>query len=90
MTRTETVIDQDRRTEGNRVCMYTVQCRVIVDNKCEFRHSSHGDCNFDARLVTKTRKDQQTTVSEIRQDDLRSSTHVQQKKKEDTFTSCKV
>ena len=37
--------------------MYIVHCRVIVDNKCEFQHSSsHVDCNFDARLVSKTRK----------------------------------
>ena len=29
----------------------------IVDNMCEFQHSaSHVDCNFDARLVSKTRK----------------------------------
>ena len=35
----------------------SVHCRIIVDNKCEFQHSSsHGDCNFDARLVSKTRK----------------------------------
>ena len=52
MTRTETTFDQDRRTEGNCACMYTVLCRVIVDNKCEFQHSSsHGDCNFDARSL---------------------------------------
>ena len=37
--------------------MYIVHCRVIVDNMCEFKHSSsHVDCNFDARLVSKTRK----------------------------------
>ena len=37
--------------------MYTVHCRVSVDNICEFQHSSsHVDCNFDARLVSKTRK----------------------------------
>ena len=27
--------------------------------------SSHGDCNFDARLVSKTQKDQQSMVSEM-------------------------
>ena len=76
---------------SNCVCMYTVQCRVIVDNKCEFQLSSHCDCNFDARLVSKTRKDQQTTISEIRQDDLRSPTQVQHTtKKEDTFTPRRV
>ena len=37
--------------------MYIVHCRVIVDNRCEFQHSSsHVHCNFDARLVSKTRK----------------------------------
>ena len=37
--------------------MYIVHCRVIVDNKCEFQHSSSRvACNFDARLVSKTRK----------------------------------
>ena len=37
--------------------MYIVHCRVIVDNMCVFQHSSsHVDCNFDARLVSKTRK----------------------------------
>ena len=30
--------------------MYIVHCRVIVDNKCEFQHSSsHVNCTFDAR-----------------------------------------
>ena len=53
MINTNTTIDQDRRTEGNCVCVYTVHCRVIVDNKCGLllRCSSHSDCNFDARLV---------------------------------------
>ena len=37
--------------------MYIVHCRVIVDNRCEFQHSSsHVDCNFDARLVCKTQR----------------------------------
>ena len=37
--------------------MHIVHCRVIVDNMCEFQHSSsHVDCNFDARLLNKTRK----------------------------------
>ena len=72
MTRTGTTLDQDRKTEGSCVCMCTVQCRDIVGNNCEFQHSSsRGDCNFDARLVRKTRKYQQTNISEIRQDDLR-------------------
>ena len=72
MIRTDTALDQDRKNEGNCVCICTVQCRVIVDNKCEFQPiSSHGDSNFDARLEIKTRKDQQAIVSEIRQDGLR-------------------
>ena len=34
-----------------------MRCHVIVDNRCEFEHSSsHVDCNFDARLVSKSRK----------------------------------
>ena len=37
MIRTDTTLDQDRRTEGNCVCMYAVQCRITVDNKCEFQ-----------------------------------------------------
>ena len=92
MMRTDTTLDQDRRTEGNCVCVYSVHCRVMVDNKCEFQHSSyHGDCNFDARLVSETRKYQQTNISEIRQSDLRSPTQVPHtKKKEDTFTSRRV
>ena len=77
----------DCGTEGRRVNMYIVQCRVIVDNRCEFQHSSsHGDCNFDARQVRKTRKDQRTNNSETCLDDLRSSTQGN-KKKEDTCTS---
>ena len=37
--------------------MDIVHCRVIVDNRSEFYHSSaHVDCNFDARLVSETRK----------------------------------
>ena len=37
--------------------MYIVHHRVIVDNMCEFQHSSsHVDCNFDAGLFSKTRK----------------------------------
>ena len=91
MTRTDTTLDQDRKTESNCVCMYTVHCPVIVDNKCEFQHSSsHGDCNFDARLVSKTRKYQQTDISEIHQDDLRLPTQVPYTIEEDTFTSRKV
>ena len=63
MIRTDTTLDHDRRTEGNCVCFCTVRCRVVVDNTCEFQHSSsHGDCNFDARLVSKTRKYQQTNI----------------------------
>ena len=86
MINTNTTIDQDRRTEGNCVCVYTVHCRVIVDNKCGLllRCSSHGDCNFDARLVINTRKYQQTDISEIRQADLRSPTQVQPHKKKNT------
>ena len=63
MTRTDTTLDQDRKTEGNCVCMYSVHCRVIVDNRCEFKQSSsQGDCNFDARLVSKTRKYHKLTL----------------------------
>ena len=62
--RTDTTLDQDRKTEVHRVCVYT-SCR--------------GDCNFDARLVSKTRKYQQTNISEIRQDDLRSTHHKKRK-----------
>ena len=51
--------------------MYTVHCRVMVDNMCEFQHSFP----VDGRLVNETRKDQ-TVNSEIRQNDLRSPTHV--------------
>ena len=36
MTGTDTTLDQDPGTEGNCVCVYTVHCRLIVDNKCEF------------------------------------------------------
>ena len=32
--------------------MYSVHCRVIVDSKSEFYHSSHVDCTFNARLVS--------------------------------------
>ena len=77
MTRTDTTLDQDRKTESNCVCMYTVQRRVTVDNNCEFQHSSHDECNFDARLVSKTRKDQQPKISEIRQSE--KSEKVRQK-----------
>ena len=56
----DTALDQDCGTESHGVCMYTGQCRVIVDNKCE----THDDCTFYAKLLSKTRKDQQTIVSE--------------------------
>ena len=36
----DTTLDQDWGTEGNCVCMHIVHCRVIVDNECEFQHSS--------------------------------------------------
>ena len=50
-----------------------MHCRVIADNKCEFQHSSsHGGCNVDARLVSKTRQQPQTNISEIRQNDFLS------------------
>ena len=62
--------------------MYTVHCSVIVDNKCEFQHSSsQGGCNCDARLVGKTRKNQRTNISGIRPDDHRSPTQVPCKKR---------
>ena len=63
----------DDRTEGNCVCMCTVHCRVIHDIMCDFLHSS---CNFDTRLVSKMRKYQETNISDIRQNDLRSPTQV--------------
>ena len=48
----DATLDQDSGTEGNRVCMDIVHCRVIVDNKCEFQHSSSCViCTVDARLV---------------------------------------
>ena len=57
--------------------VYTVHCRVIVDNKCEFQHSSsHGDCNFDARLVSNYGKTNNISSLRFRQDDLRSPTQV--------------
>ena len=74
--------DQDWKTESKCVCLYTVQCRVIVDNKCEFQQSSsHCDYNFHAALVIKTRKYKQTSPSEIRQNDLRSPTQIPHLKK---------
>ena len=79
MISTDTTLDQDRKTEGNCVCVYTVQCRVMVGNKNEFQHSSHDDCNFDARLVTK-KAEGPTIIPEIRLDDLRSPTHAKQKR----------
>ena len=37
------------------VNMYTVQCRVTVDNKCQFQHSYSNDvCTVDARVVGET------------------------------------
>ena len=44
--RTDPTLDQDCGIESNCVSMCTVYCRVIVDNKCEFRHSSSlwADC----------------------------------------------
>ena len=57
--------------------VYTVHCRVIVDNKCEFQHSSsHGDCNFDARLVSNYGKTNNISSLRFRQDDLRSPTQL--------------
>ena len=40
------------RTEDLKATV-SVCTSCIVDNKCEFQHShsSHDDCNFDARLV---------------------------------------
>ena len=65
-TRTDTTLDQDCGTETNCVSMYIVQCRAIVDNKCEFQLSSSlDDCTFPARLVNKTQKDEQNNVSDI-------------------------
>ena len=45
----------------NRFLEPFMHCPVIVDNMCEFQHSSsHVDCNFDARLASKTRKERWT------------------------------
>ena len=61
--------------------MCIVQCRVIVDNKGEFQHSSsRGDCTFDARLASKTLMEEQATVFRCCLDDLRSPTLVEKKK----------
>ena len=88
-TRADPTLDQDFGTASNSVSMYTVQCRGIVDNKCDFQQSSsHDDCTCDARLVSMTRKDQQAKVSEICQDDLRSQTQVEKgKTRSDLLTS---
>ena len=40
MIRTDTTLHQDWRTESNCVCMYSVHCRVNVDNRSEFYRSS--------------------------------------------------
>ena len=45
--RTDTTLDQDCGTESNCVRTYTVQCRVIVDNKCE-----------STKIMTLTMRDQ--------------------------------
>ena len=52
-----------------------------------FNTPPHRDCNFDARLVSKTRKYHQSNMSEIREGNLRSPTQVPHTKKGDTFTS---
>ena len=64
--RTDTTIDQDCGTYTNCFSVYTVQCRAVVDNKCEFQLSSSlDDCTFPVRLVNKTQKDEQKNVSDI-------------------------
>ena len=64
--------------------MYSVQCRVSDDNKCEFQQSSfHGDCNFDATLVSKNAEvPKKLKFLRCCQDDVRSPTQVRHKKKE--------
>ena len=55
--RTDTALDQDLCTASNCAGVYSVHGRVIVDNKCGFQHSSsRGDCNFDERFASQTRK----------------------------------
>ena len=89
MIRTDITLDQDRRTESNCVCLHIVQCRYIVDNKCEFQHSSfHGDSNGDARLVSKMRKNDTIILSVVRMTFVHRLTF--NTKIEDTFTSCRV
>ena len=57
MIRTDTTLDQTEELKATVYVCTSLHCRVIVNNKCEFQHSSsHMDCNFDARLVSKTRK----------------------------------
>ena len=66
LLKTDTTLDHDCGTERNCDSMYTVQCCVFVDNMCDFQNSSsHNDCTFDARLVSKTRKDQQANVADF-------------------------
>ena len=46
---------EERVEESGGVCCVHRHCRVIVDNTCEFQHSSsHVDCTFNARLVSKS------------------------------------
>ena len=86
----DTTLNQDCGTENDCVNMYTVQCRDIVDNKCELQlSSSHDDCTFGARLVSKTRKDQQAIMSlRFCQDDIRSTTQVEKRKIRSHFAMC--
>ena len=57
MIRAGTILDQDKWTEDNCGCMYSVhRAMSCVNNRCEFQHSSsHDDCTFDARGGQKKR-----------------------------------
>ena len=52
--KTETPLHQDCGTAGNCVCLITVQCRVIVDNKCECQHFHSYGCAFSSQSSPET------------------------------------
>ena len=73
--KTQKNVETDRklhliRTEGLKASVFvcTSNCSVIVNNRCEFQHSSsHADCTFNARLVSKKRKDPQKSNNSMHQ-----------------------
>ena len=64
--RTETTHDQDHGTESDCGSMYSVHCRVIVDNRSEFDHVCRG-IGKEVKKCKKVQRGKKEVRKEVRE-----------------------